>query len=107
MRVYEYEGRKFEISKGDACELTISRGSYTAEISVHAATNEVRESVNGWGNDHPSLEGAIRGGCRRILELEARPKPEDLCTEMSRFYDKLSSSPAVDEVGSVANVNAS
>ena len=70
--------------------MKVSRGEYTAIVSIHSATNQFRESLDGWGSDHPSLQLALDAGCRRILEKSARPTKEQLCSEMDEFYSSLS-----------------
>ena len=86
---YKYQGEEFVITKPETCAMKVSRGKYTAIISIHSATNQFRESLDGWGNDHPSLQRALDAACRRILEKLARPTKEQLCTEMDEFYSSL------------------
>ena len=42
---YKYEGEEFVITKPEACAMNVSRGEYTATISIHSATNQFRESL--------------------------------------------------------------
>ena len=86
---YKYQGEEFTIAKPDACMMKVSRGEFTAIISIHSATNQFRESLDGWGSDHPSLQRALEAACRRILEKSARPSQEQLCSEMNEFYAAL------------------
>ena len=86
---YEYQGEGFRISKPDACAMKVSRGEFTAIVSIHSATNQFKESLDGWGSDHPSFQRALDAACRRILEKSARPSKEQLCSEMDEFYTSL------------------
>ena len=86
---YKYEGEEFVITKPEACAMNVSRGEYTATISIHSATNQFRESLDGWGSDHSSLQLALDAACRRILQKSAKPTKEQLCSEMDEFYSSL------------------
>ena len=86
---YEYRGEKFTISKPDNCTMTVSKDGFTAKLTIHQATNNYRESLDGWGEDHNTLERALDSACRRILDKSARPSPDDLCKSMDNFFDKL------------------
>ena len=88
-QTYKYQGEEFVITKSDGCAMKITKGRYTAVISIHAATNLFREDLDGWGSNHASLQGALDGACRRILDKLARPPKEELCSEMERFYKSL------------------
>lgn len=89
MTTYKYKGVEFVVSKPDACAMKVSKGDIEATISIHTATNQYREDVNGWGTDQPTLESALDAACSRILSLEARPSKKQLCEQMDTFYDKL------------------
>ena len=86
---YKYQGNEFEVAKPEACVMKVSKGGHTAIVSIHTATNQFRESLDGWGNDHTSLQRALDAACRRILEKSARPTETELCTEMDEFYSSL------------------
>ena len=86
---YKYQGEEFAITKPEACAMEVSREGHTAIISIHSATNQFRESLDGWGSDHPSLQLALDAACRRILEKLVRPTKEQLCSEMDEFYSSL------------------
>ena len=88
-QTYKYQGEEFAITKPEACGMKISRGEYTAIILIHPATNQFRESLDGWGSDHASLQQALDAACRRILEKAGRPTKEQLCSEMDEFYSSL------------------
>ena len=49
---YKYEGEEFVITKPEACAMNVSRGEYTATISIHSATNQFRESLEVWPESH-------------------------------------------------------
>ena len=86
---YKYQGEEFIITKPEACAMKVSSGEYTAIVSIHSATNQFRESLDGWGSDHSSLQQALDAACRRILEKSARPTKEQLCSEIDEFYSSL------------------
>ena len=88
-QIYKYRGEEFVVTKPEACAMNVSKDNYTAEISIHSATNQFRESLDGWGSDHPSLQAALDAACRRILDKAARPTKEQLCSEMEEFYESL------------------
>lgn len=88
-QIYKYAGEEFVVTKPDGCAMKVTKGQYTAIISIHAATNLFREDLDGWGNDHASLQGALDRACRRILDKLARPPKEELCSEMEKFYESL------------------
>ena len=86
---YEYKGEKFTISKPDSCTMKVSKDGFTANLTIHQATNKYRENLDGWGNDHNTLKSALDRACRRILEKAAQPPPDALCKGMDEFYDGL------------------
>ena len=88
-QTYKYGDEEFVITKPDGCAMQVTKGRYTAVISVHPATNLFRESLDGWGNDHASLHAALDSACRRMLDKSARPSKEELCSEMGKFYESL------------------
>ena len=88
-QIYKYQGEEFVVTKPEACSMEVSRDNYKAVISIHTATNQFRESLDGWGIDHPSLQRALDAACRRILDKAARPSKEQLCSEMDAFYESL------------------
>lgn len=88
-QIYKYQGEEFVITKPEACSMKVTKGRYTAVITIHAATNRFRESLDGWGTDQDSLERALNRACQRILDKETRPPKEELCSEMERFYKSL------------------
>ena len=89
---YKYQGEEFIITKPDTCTMKVTKGQYTAVISIHTATNRFRESLDGWGTDQDTLQGALDNACRRILKKLARPSAKELCSELDKFYEKLSDS---------------
>lgn len=88
-QTYKYRGEDFVITKPDSCAMEITKGPYTAVISIHTATNLFRESLDGWGSDHASLQAALDRACQRILDKSVRPSKDELCSEMGKFYEAL------------------
>ena len=88
-QTYKYQGEEFAITKPEACAMKVSKGEYTAIISIHSATNQFREDLDGWGSDHPSLQQALDAACRRILKKAGSPTKEQLCSEMDEFYSSM------------------
>ena len=86
---YKYKDEEFVVTKPEACVMNVTKGDYTAVISIHTTTNKFREALDGWGQDHPSLRAAIDAACRRILDKSAQPSPEQLCSEMDKFHESL------------------
>ena len=81
---YKHHGEEFAITKRGACSMKVSRGEHTAVVSIHSATNRFRESLDGWGSDHSSLQKALDATRRRILEKSARPSKEQLRCNMDK-----------------------
>ena len=88
-QIYKYKGEEFVITKPEACSLKVTKGRFTAAVSIHTATNLFRGTLDGWGTNHTSLQAALDAACRRILEQSARPPKEQLCSEMEKFYESL------------------
>ena len=86
---YKYKDEEFVVTKPEACVMNVTKGDYTAVISIHTQTNKFREDLDGWGQDHPSLQAAIDAACQRILDKSAQPSPEQLCSEMDKFHESL------------------
>lgn len=86
---YEYENETFTVSKPEDCMMEVSGKGLTAKISIHTATNMYRESLDGWGSDHKTLNAAVDSACQRILIKSARPPTKDLCVGMDEFYGSL------------------
>ncbi len=86
---YLYEGTKFTVSKPDDCVMEVSANGFTAKVVIHEATNMYRESLDGWGQDHNTLDAALDSACKRILKKSASPSKEQLCAGMDKFYDSL------------------
>lgn len=84
-----YQGEKFVVTKPDACKMDVSGKGLTATITIHTATNQYRESLDGWGSDHSTLHDALNSACRRILNKAGRPSAKELCTGMDEFYGSL------------------
>ena len=88
-QIYKYKGEEFVVTKPEACAMKVTKDKYTADISIHSATNQFRESLDGWGSDHPSLQLALDAACRRIMDKSVRPTKEQLCSEIDQFYESL------------------
>lgn len=88
-QVYKYRGEEFLLTKPEACAMQVSKGQYTAHITIHTATNQYREQLDGWGLDHDSLQAALDSACRRILDKSSRPDTEQLCKGMTDFFESL------------------
>ena len=50
-----------------------------------------RESLDGWGTDQTTLEGALKAACRRILERSRKPSNDELRKGLEDFYHSLES----------------
>ena len=87
---YKYKGEEFLVTKPEACVMNVTKGEYTAVVSIHAQTNTFRGDLDGWGSNHSSLPDALNAACDRILEKLAQPTPEQLCSEMDKFHESLS-----------------
>lgn len=86
---YTYKEKEFVVTKPETCAMEVSRDDYKAVISIHSATNNFRESLDGWGSDHATLKRALDSACQRILDKAASPPKEELCSEMDEFYKSL------------------
>ena len=51
-----------------------------------------RETLDEWGTDQTTLEGALKGACRRILERSKKPSKEELHKGLVDFYKNLENS---------------
>ena len=89
---YEYNGETFEVSEPKNCRMTVAGKGLTAVISIHEATSMYREDLNGWGLDHSTLQGALDGACKRILNKAGKPSKDDLCKGMDEFFENLNKS---------------
>ncbi len=61
----------------------------TAYITVHEATGMYREALDGWGSDHNTLNEALDGACRRILNKSKKPSKDTLLKGLQDFYKTL------------------
>ena len=92
MKTYEYEGETFTVSEPKDSRMEVKGKGMTAYITIHEATNMYREDLDGWGTDQTTLEGALNGACRRILEKSKKPSNDELHKGLAKFYDNLKSS---------------
>ena len=88
-KTYKYGEEVFEVSDPKDCKITVAGKGLTGEITIHEQTGMYREALMGWGTDQPSIESAMNGICRRILERAARDSKGELCKGMSEFYEDL------------------
>ena len=91
MKTYEYEGEKFTVSEPRDSRIEVTGKGMTAQITIHEATRMYRESLDGWGTDQTTLEGALKAACRRILERSKKPSNDELRKGLEDFYDSLES----------------
>ena len=92
VKTYEYEGAKFTVSEPKDSRMEVKGKGLTAYITIHEATGMYREALDGWGTDQTTLEGALNGACRRILEKSKKPSEDELRKGLAEFYDNLKSS---------------
>ena len=86
---YKYKGEEFVVTKPEVCVMNVTKGEYTAIVSIHTQTNLFREELDGWGSDHKTLPDALDAACQRILDKSAQPTTEQLCSEMDKFHESL------------------
>ena len=75
---YEYEGEKFEVFEPQDRRIAVKGKESTVYITVHEATGMCRENLDGWGSDHNTLNEALDGACRRILNKSKKPSKDIL-----------------------------
>ena len=92
MKTYECEGEKFTVLEPKDSRMEVTGKGMTAYITIHEATGMYRESLDGWGTDQTTLEGAVNGACRRILEKSKKPSEGELRKGLDEFYDNLEDS---------------
>ena len=88
-RLYEYGGEKFEVLKPQDGKMEVKGKGLTAYITIHKATGMYREALDGWGEDHNTLKGAMDRACRRILDRSKKPSNDELLKELDKFYESL------------------
>ena len=86
---YKYKGEEFVVTKPEVCVMKVTKGEYTAIVSIHTKTNLFRGELDGWGSDHKTLPDALDAACQRILDKSAQPTTEQLCSEMDKFHESL------------------
>ena len=87
--MYEYEGEKFQVFEPEDRRIAVKGKGLTAYITVHEATAMYRESLDGWGSDHKTLNGALDRACRRILNKSKKPSTDTLLKGLQDFYKTL------------------
>ncbi len=88
-KLYEYEGEKFEVSEPQDGRIAVKGKELTTYITVHEATGMYREALDGWGSDQNTLDGALNGACRRILDKSKKPSKDTLLKGLHDFYETL------------------
>ena len=88
-KIFKFDGEEFEVSEPKDCRIQVVGKGLTGEITIHEATGTYRESLLGWGTEQPTLDGALNGVCRRILNRAAKESTETLCKGMDEFYESL------------------
>ena len=88
-KLYEYEGEKFEVFEPQDRRIAVKGKESTAYITVHEATGMYRENLDGWGSDHNTLNEALDGACRRILNKSKKPSKDTLLKGLQDFYKTL------------------
>ena len=87
-KIFKFDGEDFEVSEPKNCRIQVVGKGLTGEIKIHEATGTYRESLLGWGADQKTLDDALNGVCRRILERAAKDTAA-LCKGMDEFYKNL------------------
>ena len=87
-KIFKFDGEDFEVSEPKNCQVKVVGKGLTGDIKIHEATGTYRESVMGWGSEHPTLDSALNRVCRRILDREAKDTAA-LCKRMDEFYQSL------------------
>ena len=88
-KIFKFEGEDFEVSEPKNCKIQVVGKGLTGEITINDATGTYREEVKGWGTEQPTLDRALNGVCRRILNRAAKESTETLCKGMDEFYESL------------------
>lgn len=71
------------------CRIEVTGKGLKGEITIHETTGMYRESLMGWGTDRHSLQDALNGVCRRILDRASKEPTEAPCKGMDAFYQEL------------------
>ena len=88
-KLYEYEGEKFEVFEPQDGRIAVKGKGLTAYITVHEATGMYRGALDGWGSNHNTLNGALDGACRQILNKSKKPSKDTLLKGLQDFYKTL------------------
>ena len=87
-KLYKYEEETFKLTfDPDAYRIAVEGRGLTAFVSIHKSTLKFRESLDGWGTNQNSLDAALKGACRRIVNLAKEPSVEELQKEMREYFD--------------------
>ncbi|MDE0453545.1 MAG: hypothetical protein OXI90_17470 [Gammaproteobacteria bacterium] len=89
-KLYKYDGETFKLTfDPDAYRIAVEGKGLTAFVYIHESTRKFRESLEGWGTDQSSLDAALEGACRRIVNLAKEPRVEELQKRMREYFDDL------------------
>ena len=87
---YEYQGKKFTMSKPEACTMKIARDGVEVTVSPNESTGMFNVSQpDGPGSySVDSLAAAVDRACSIILQkLVPVPTKQQLCQELDVFYE--------------------
>ena len=93
-KIYKLDGREFIIRSGeDTCAVEVSDGKMT--LTVKPSTEMYGRGFrvyNGgsWKGGWNSPDQALDAACRELIALSEGRSAEELCKDLSTFYDKLS-----------------
>lgn len=91
---YKVDGREFVVrSEADTCVLEVSDGKRTLTVkpSTELYGRGYRVYQGGsWKGNWDSPEKALDAACRELITLSDVASEEQLCKQLSAFFDKLS-----------------
>lgn len=93
-KAYKLDGREFVIrSEADTCALEVSDGTRTLTVKpsteLYGRGYRVYQGVS-WKGNWDSPEQAVDAACRELITLSDAASEEQLCKQLSTFFDKLS-----------------
>ena len=85
-RTVKIDDEEFVVTKGSGeCELIVTNGNDTGEVTWHPATQQYRGTFNGWGRDAKTIESAVEIAARRIIETRAGISQPEACEGMDKY----------------------
>lgn len=90
-KTVRYDGEMFELSEPENGQMEVVGVGLSGQIAIHEPTGKFRESVLGWGGDHPTMQDAVLAVCRRMLLRSKGATRETLCKRMDEYYEDLES----------------